>query len=75
VASRVISLLEILEYVGSRREMEEWTSVSIGLPWNRMKQLGFHTTTEQTSRRQEQEFMKTCKRSIFVGLGKRQGKC
>jgi hypothetical protein len=27
-------------------EMEEWASVPIGLPWDRMKQLGTHMTTE-----------------------------
>jgi hypothetical protein len=36
--------------------MEEWTSVPIGSPWDKMKQLGSHMTAEQTNRKQEQEF-------------------
>jgi hypothetical protein len=32
VTSQVIDWPEILDYVGSRREMEEWTSVLIGSP-------------------------------------------
>jgi hypothetical protein len=36
--------------------MEEWASAPTDLPWNRMKPLGYHATTERTNRRQEQEF-------------------
>jgi hypothetical protein len=32
VASQIVSWLEILDYVGRRREMEEWSSVHIGSP-------------------------------------------
>jgi hypothetical protein len=58
VASKVIGWPEISDYIGSRREIEEWAPVLIGLPWDRMKLLGSHMTTEQTSKRQEQEFMR-----------------
>jgi hypothetical protein len=56
---RMIGWLEISEYIciGSRREMEEWTSVPIGSAWDRMKPLGSHTTTERTNSRQEQELI------------------
>jgi D-alanyl-D-alanine dipeptidase len=70
MASIVIGWPEISGYVGSRREMEEWTSVPIGSPWDRMKPLGSHTTSEQTNRRQEQEFKKAMKGGGFAGLGK-----
>jgi hypothetical protein len=65
----------MLDYIGSRREMEEWTSVPFGSPWNTTKLQGSHMTTEQTNRRQEQEFRLVLKRGGFADLGKRQGKC
>jgi hypothetical protein len=74
VVSQVIGWLENSDHVGSRREMEEWSSVPIGLLWDRMKLLGSHKTTEQTNRRQEQEFRMALKKGSFAGLGKRQGK-
>jgi hypothetical protein len=46
--------------------MKEWTSVPIGSPWDRMKQLGSHTTTERTNRRQEQEFRAALKTGDFL---------
>jgi hypothetical protein len=55
--------------MGNRKEMEELTSVLIGSPWDGMKLLGCHATTEQTNRRQEQEFMMALKRGGFAGLG------
>jgi hypothetical protein len=70
VASQVIGWLEILYYIGNRKEIEEWTSVPIGSPWDRMKPLCCHAPTEQTNRRQEQEFMMALKRGCFAGLGK-----
>jgi hypothetical protein len=54
--------------------MDEWTSVPSGSPWDRMKPLGSHMTTEQTNRRQEQKFRMGMKRCGFAGRGKRQGK-
>jgi hypothetical protein len=48
--------------------MEERASVPIGLPWDRMKPLDSHTTTEQTNRKPEQEFMVALKRSGFAGI-------
>jgi hypothetical protein len=74
VASRVIGWPETSDYIGSRREIKEWISVSIGSPLDRMKLLGSHTTTERTSRKQEQEFRMAQKRGGLAGLGKRQGK-
>jgi hypothetical protein len=65
VASRVIGWLEILGYIGSWREIEKRTSVPNGSPWERMKLLGSHMTTERTNRRQEQEYMMTLKRGSF----------
>jgi hypothetical protein len=35
------------------------------LPWDRMKLLGSHMTTEQTSKRQEQEFMRPWKGAFY----------
>jgi hypothetical protein len=32
-------IARISNYIGSRWEMEEWTSVPIGLPWDRMSSL------------------------------------
>jgi hypothetical protein len=58
VKSRVIDWSEISDYVGSRREMEDWTLAPIGSLWDTMKLLGSHTTTERTNRRQEHEFMR-----------------
>jgi hypothetical protein len=55
-------------------ELEEWTSVPIGSPRDRMKQLGSHTTAEQTNKKQEQEFGTALKRNSFTGLGEREGK-
>jgi hypothetical protein len=46
VVSLVIGWPEVLDYIGSRREMEEPTSVPLGLLRDRMKPLGFHMTTE-----------------------------
>jgi hypothetical protein len=57
-ASQIISWLEISDYIGRRREMEEWNSIPIVSLWDRMKPLGSHMTTEQTNRRQEQEFLR-----------------
>jgi hypothetical protein len=74
MASQVIGWLEILDYVGKRREMEECNSLSTGLLWERMKLLGSHMTTVRTNRRQEHEFRMALKKSSFAGLGKRQGK-
>jgi hypothetical protein len=56
----------MLDYIGSRREMEEWTSDSLGSPWNTTKLLGSHVTTEQINRRQEQEFMMTMKWVVLM---------
>jgi hypothetical protein len=36
--------LKSSDYIGSRRIMEEWTSVPIGSLLHRMKQLGSHMT-------------------------------
>jgi hypothetical protein len=71
IASQIISWLEILDYIGSMREMEESTSFPIGLPWDRMKPLGSHMTTERTNRRQG--VYKALKGGVSAGLGKRQG--
>jgi hypothetical protein len=73
-ASRIIGWPEISNYIGSRKEMEEWISIPIGWPWKRMKLLGSHTTTERPNRRQEQEFWLALKRGGFAGLVRRQGK-
>jgi hypothetical protein len=67
-------LSEIVDCVGSRKEIEEWTSVPIGSPWERMKPLGLHTTTERTIRRQEREFRMVLKTGDFSGLGKNKDK-
>jgi hypothetical protein len=56
VVSWVIGWPEIPDYIGGRMEMEECTSVPIGLLWDRMILLGSHMTTEPSKRRQEQEF-------------------
>jgi hypothetical protein len=48
--------------------MEEWESVPVGSPWDGMKPLGSHKTTERTNRRPEQEFMMALKRSSFAGI-------
>jgi hypothetical protein len=48
-------LAESVGLLGIGKEMEEWASVGIGSPWNRMKPPGSHTTTDRTNRRQEQE--------------------
>jgi hypothetical protein len=69
----VIGWPEISDYIGSRRESEEWNSIPIGSSWDRMKPLGSHTTTDRTNRRQEQEFRKAPKTGGFAGLGKRRG--
>jgi hypothetical protein len=71
VAGQVIGWLEILDYIGSKREMEERNSVSTGLLWGRMKLLGSHMTTVRTNRRQQQEFRMALKRDSIAGLGKR----
>jgi hypothetical protein len=60
--SRVDVWPEISDYIGSKRGLDEWISVPIGSPWDGMKQLGSHTTTERTSKTQEQEFMMVLKR-------------
>jgi hypothetical protein len=73
-ASRVIGWPENSYYIGSGKEMEEWTSVPIGWKWKRMKLLGSHTTTKRPNRRQEHEIWLVLKRDGFAGLGKRQGK-
>jgi hypothetical protein len=51
-----------------------WTSVPTGSPWDRMKPLESHTTTERTNRRQEQEFRMALKRGSFAALGQGQRK-
>jgi hypothetical protein len=65
---------EISDYIGSRREMEKWASVPIYSPWDSMKSLGSHMTTERTNRREEQEFRMALKRGGFAGVGKRPGR-
>jgi hypothetical protein len=57
---------------GSRREIEEWTSIPTDSPWGRMEPLGSHMTTEGTNRRQEQKFRMALKRVGFTDLGTRQ---
>jgi hypothetical protein len=57
-----------------KQEMEEWTLVPTGSPMGQNETLGPHMITEQTNRRQEQEFRMALKRDDFAGLGKRQGK-
>jgi hypothetical protein len=61
----------ISNYVGSRREMEEWIHFPLARWWDRMKPLGSNTTIERTNRRQEQKFKKTLKKGGFAGLGER----
>lgn len=46
--------------------MEDWISVPNALPWNKMKPLGYHATTERTNRRQEQEFWMALKRAVLL---------
>jgi hypothetical protein len=76
MVSQVNGWPEILGYIGSRREMEEWTSVLIGLPWDRMNPLCCHTTTEGTNRRQEQELRMTLKGGWVCWCEKKMGiKC
>jgi hypothetical protein len=64
----------MLDYIGSRREMEKWTSVPFGSPRNTMKLLGCHMTSERTNRRQEEEFRMALKRDCFADQRKRQRK-
>jgi hypothetical protein len=71
-AKKSNQLATISDYVGRRREMEEWSSVLIGSLWDRMKSLGSHTTTEQTNRRQDQEFRMVLKRGSLAGPGRGQ---
>jgi hypothetical protein len=73
VASQVIGWLEISDYIGSSREMEEWASVPIGLPWDKMKLLGSHVTTERTDKTRTGVY-NTLKRGVLAGLGKTRGK-
>jgi hypothetical protein len=54
--------------------MEEWTSVPIGSPWDRIKQLSSYTITKRTNRRQAQEFRMVLKRGGSAGLRKKRGK-
>jgi hypothetical protein len=54
--------------------MEEWTFVPIGSPWDRMKSLGSHMTTERTNRRQEQEFVMALRRGRFCWTRKKTEK-
>jgi hypothetical protein len=51
-------------------EIEEWASVSIGSPWERMKPMGSHTIAELTIRRQKREFRMVLETGGFAGLGK-----
>jgi hypothetical protein len=70
VACQVFSWPEISDYIKSRREMEEWTSVPIGSLGDRMKLLASHMTTKRTNRRQAYEFWWPWKGGSFAGLGK-----
>jgi hypothetical protein len=62
----IISWPEILDYIGSRGDMEEWASVPIGSLWDGMKPLVSLMTTERTSRRQEQEFTMVLEKVCFA---------
>jgi hypothetical protein len=67
-------LAAISDSIGDRTEMEEWNSVSIGLPVRQNGTSRLSHSDQANQQRQEQEVRTTLKMCGFAGLGKKKGK-